>query len=110
MVEMEEERCYESSVSKRELVMKNRYRIMAIAKKYGLSDIRIFGSVARGDEGPDSDVDFLVKRVPGSDPFLILDFKEALADLLGCRVDVLTEHGQMRPRLLKSISRDLVAV
>ncbi|RYD69378.1 MAG: nucleotidyltransferase [Verrucomicrobiaceae bacterium] len=90
--------------------MQNRDRITAIAEKYGMTEVRIFGSVARGDEGPDSDVDFFVRRVPGSDPFLVLDFKEELAGLLGCKVDVLTEHERMRPRLMRSISRDLVTV
>lgn len=97
-------------MTKRELVSQNREAILALAVKYGMTDLRLFGSVARGDERPESDVDFFVRRVPGSDPFFILEFKESLSRLLECRVDVLTEHPWMRPRLKESIMKDALAV
>jgi predicted nucleotidyltransferase len=94
-------------VKRRELVAKHREAILALAAEHGLADVRLFGSVARGDEDEESDIDFLVRRLPGSDPFELLDFKEAIEALLGCKVDLLTEHPWMRPRLKKNIERDL---
>lgn len=65
--------------------------------------MRIFGSVARGDAGPDSDVDILVEMEPGRSLLdhaaLMLD----LSDLLGCKVDVVSEralHWYIRDRVL----------
>ncbi len=75
-----------------------------------MTDLRLFGSVARGEERPDSDVDLLVRRKPGSDPFLVFDFREAVSDLLKCKVDVIVEQRIMRPRLRQNILKDLVPV
>ena len=97
-------------MTKRELVAKHRNAILALAEKHGISHVRLFGSVARGDEREDSDVDFVVRRVPGSDPFLILDFKEELSGLLGCKVDVIAEQPLMKQRLRNHILSDAVAV
>jgi predicted nucleotidyltransferase len=44
---------------------KERKQILLLAEKHGASSIRVFGSVARGDERPDSDIDFLVEMAPG---------------------------------------------
>ncbi|KKJ00106.1 nucleotidyltransferase family protein [Prochlorothrix hollandica] len=76
------------------ILRERRAEILAIAAHHGADQVRVFGSVARGEEGPESDVDFLVsydpERVtpwfPGG---LLMDWEE----LLGCRVDVLTEEG-----------------
>jgi predicted nucleotidyltransferase len=95
-------------VKKRDLVAKHRQEILALAARHGLSEVGIFGSVARGQDGEGSDIDFLVKRQGGSDPFELIEFKEALEELLGCRVDLLTDHRWMRPRLKNNIERDLV--
>ena len=75
-----------------------------------MTDLRLFGSVARGDERPDSDVDLFVRREPGSDPFLVFDFKEAISELLKCKVDVIVEQKIMRPRLRQNILKDMVPV
>ena len=97
-------------MKKRELVFRHRDAIASLAAKHGMSETRLFGSVARGDERPESDIDFLVKRQPGSDPFELILLKEELECLLGCRVDLLTEHPWMRPRLKENIMRDAVPV
>ena len=55
--------------------------------------VAVFGSVARGDAGPDSDVDFLVDFEPGSSLFDLLHLSDALGDLLGRRVDVVSVGG-----------------
>lgn len=69
-----------------------REEILALARRNGAFDVRVFGSVARGESGTNSDVDFLVTFQPGSSIFdqvgLWLDLKE----LLGCEVDLLTDH------------------
>jgi len=75
-----------------------RTEILEVARKHGARNVRVFGSVARGDSGPDSDVDLLVELEPGrgllDHAALMLD----LSDLLGCKVDVVTDRG-IRPRI-----------
>ncbi len=53
----------------------------------------MFGSVARGDETPESDIDFLVEFEPGSSLFDLMDLQEALEQLLGVPVDVVSVGG-----------------
>ena len=72
----------------------NREQILEIAAKHGALNVRVFGSVVRGEETPESDVDFLVdydleKVTPWFPGGLLMDWQE----LLGRRVDVLTERG-----------------
>ncbi|WP_267926534.1 nucleotidyltransferase family protein [Desulfolithobacter dissulfuricans] len=67
--------------------------ILAIARQYGIVDIRVFGSVARGNESPQSDIDLLVKLEAGCS---LLDLGGALVKLeklLGRKVDIVTEKG-----------------
>jgi uncharacterized protein len=86
-----------------ELLHTRREQILEIAERHGAGDVRVFGSVARGEAGPESDVDLLVKPRARTSPWfpagLILDLEE----LLGRRVDVLTEgalHPYLRDRIL----------
>jgi uncharacterized protein len=70
-----------------------RAEIIALGERYGARCIRVFGSVARGEEDPDSDVDFLVEFSRGYDLFVQrLPLAEELADLLQRRVEVVPEH------------------
>jgi predicted nucleotidyltransferase len=79
-----------------QLLRENRTEIQRIAAKHGAYNVRVFGSVARGDAGPSSDVDLLVEAGSVTSSWfpagLILD----LEDLLGCRVEVVTERGLNR--------------
>ncbi len=88
----------------------HRDAILALAAEHGATDVRIFGSVARGDEDETSDVDVLVKMLPGRSLFdqgaLLMDLRE----LLGCKVDVVTEHKDMRPHFRESVLGEAVAV
>ena len=98
-------------MTKRELIAHHRDAILALAAKHGATDVRLFGSVARGDEMPESDVDVLAQfpDAIGWDVFAKhLDFEEAISRLLGCKAHVMREHSAMRPRLRASIERDLV--
>lgn len=74
-------------------VQEHRDEILEIAERHGASNVRAFGSVARGTAGPDSDLDLLVEMGPNRSPWfpggLIMDLEE----LLGYHVDVTTERG-----------------
>ena len=76
----------------------NRAEILRLARQYGATNVRVFGSVARGEADSDSDVDFLVAMDPGRS---LLDLGGLLMDLqalLHRRVDIVTERG-LRPRI-----------
>ncbi len=97
-------------MTKRELLSKHRDAILLLASQHGAAEVRLFGSVARGEEDAESDIDLVIKRLPGSDPFATVDLQDALQALLGCKVDVLAEQPLMRPRLRERILRDAVAL
>jgi len=86
------------------LLKEKREDILRIAAKHGARNVRVFGSVVRGEARPDSDVDFLVDMEPGRS---LLDMGGLLMDLrdaLGQEVDVVTERGlktRIRERVLK---------
>ncbi|MEK9144987.1 MAG: nucleotidyltransferase family protein [Elusimicrobiota bacterium] len=70
-----------------------RKAILRIAEEHGARDLRLFGSVARGESGSDSDVDFLVRMEKGRGLFDLVGFWQDLEEYLGCEVDVLTDGG-----------------
>ncbi len=72
------------------LVENNRDAITAAARAHKAASIAVFGSVARGDDTPTSDIDFLVEFEPGSSLFDLLHLQDALEALLGCSVDVIS--------------------
>ncbi len=88
-----------------ELLKVRRNEIMRIAAKYGARNIRLFGSVARGDASQDSDVDFLVDLEPGRSLFDLGGLLMDLQDLLACNVDVVTERG-LRPRIRDRVLKE----
>ena len=67
--------------------------IAAIARRYGARNLRVFGSVARGEADEGSDLDLLVDLEPGRNLFDLGGLALDLEDLLGCSVDVVTERG-----------------
>ena len=75
----------------RQDIFQRREQIIAVAKRYGASDLRVFGSVARGDYTPASDVDFLVRFEPGRSLFDQGGLLMELRELLGVNVDVVSE-------------------
>ena len=70
-----------------------RAEILDLARRHHLANVRVFGSVARGEAGPDSDVDVLIDREPGATVLDIAEFATDLEDSLGCRVDVVVDSG-----------------
>jgi uncharacterized protein len=86
-----------------ELLQEKREDILRIAAQHGASNVRIFGSVARGETRPDSDVDFLVELEPSRSLLDRVALIQDLEDLLGTKVDVATERGLrqcLRDRIL----------
>lgn len=87
-----------------ELLKGKREQILAIASRHGARNVRVFGSVARGEAGPDSDIDLLVEIGPIHSAFFPGGLLADLEDLLGRKVDVVTERGlhwYIRDRVLK---------
>lgn len=73
---------------------RSREKILAIAQERGLTDIKIFGSVARGEERPDSDIDILVTSIPGEGKGLAtFGFPIELEEMFGRKVDMVFESG-----------------
>lgn len=87
-----------------ELIREKRREILDIAAKHGAYNVRIFGSVARGEADAASDLDILVDAGPHRTPFFPGGLVMDLQNLLGCPVDVVTEKGlrsRIRERVLK---------
>ncbi|MBZ5515205.1 MAG: nucleotidyltransferase family protein [Acidobacteriia bacterium] len=87
-----------------ELLKSKREEILRIAAQHGAYNVRVFGSVARGDARPDSDVDFLVDLEPGRSLFDLGGLLVDLQDFLHLHVDVVTENGlhwYIRDRVVK---------
>jgi len=76
-----------------EIIDKQRNQILALAAKYGAFNVRVFGSVARGEADFKSDVDFLVDLEEGRSLFDLGGLLMDLQELLQRRVDVVTENG-----------------
>ena len=70
--------------------------ILRIACAHGAHDVRVFGSRAREDARPDSDLDLLVRFEDGRSLVDLVSMKLALEELLGIRVDVVSERGLSR--------------
>jgi predicted nucleotidyltransferase len=67
-------------------------QIRGLGEHLGVRNIRVFGSFARGDHRPDSDLDLLVEYVPGHGGFAFVEFCERVEELLQRKVDVVTEN------------------
>jgi predicted nucleotidyltransferase len=77
----------------RETLQQKRKEILSLAAHHGASNVRIFGSVARGEEREDSDVDFLVDMASDRSLLDRIGLIQDLEDLLGRKVDVATVPG-----------------
>jgi predicted nucleotidyltransferase len=87
------------------LIDEHRDELLTIARRRGASSVRVFGSMARGDAGPDSDVDLLITLAPGVSGLALGGIAIDVQELLGRRVDVVTEaalHPDLRRRVLDS--------
>jgi predicted nucleotidyltransferase len=91
----------------RELLESRRAEILEIASTYGAHNVRVFGSVARGEAGFDSDIDFLVEMEPGRSIFDLGGLLYDLQELLGVEVDVVTVRG-LRSRIREQVLKESV--
>lgn len=86
------------------MLQDKRDEILRIAAAHGAQNVRVFGSVFRGEAGAKSDVDLLVKLEPGRSLLDLIATKQELEDLLGREVDVRTEDAvsaYIREQVLK---------
>jgi predicted nucleotidyltransferase len=91
----------------RQVLQEKRDDILSIAAKHGASNVRVFGSVAQGEDRPDSDVDLLVDVGPTTSSWfpagLILDLEQ----ILGRQVEIVTENG-LNPHLREHVLQEAV--
>ena len=87
-----------------EALREKREEILRMAERHGAREVRLFGSTARGEATPESDVDLLVKTAPVTTAWFPVGLIEDLEKLLGRKVDVVTEnalHWSIRDKVLK---------
>ncbi|HSJ59202.1 MAG TPA: nucleotidyltransferase family protein [Anaerolineae bacterium] len=87
-----------------ERLQAKRRHILRAAKRHGASNVRIFGSAARGEATEESDIDFLVDVEPEHSAWFPVGLVAELEALLGCEVDVVSEealHWYIRDRVLE---------
>lgn len=91
-----------------ESLQAKKHAIESACREFGARRIRVFGSVARGEERPDSDIDFLVEFQPGYDLFTQrIPLTERLSEIIGRRLDLIPEH-ELNPHLRETILREAV--
>ena len=76
-----------------DLLVARRGEIIAIVQRHHGRSVAVFGSVARGDDHPGSDIDFLLDFQPGSSLFDLIHITDELTELLGRPVDVVSRDG-----------------
>ena len=85
----------------------HREAIMAIGRQYGVTNIRVFGSTARGQSDKESDVDLLIDLDPDRGLLDRAGFMLEVSKLLGVPVDVITERG-LKPRIREQVMQEAV--
>jgi len=92
-----------------DILHEKREDVLEVAERHGVTSVRVFGSVARGDESAESDIDLLITTGPNVSPWfpagLILDLEQ----LLGRHIDIVTESG-LNPLLRDQVLTEAVAL
>lgn len=86
-----------------DILQSKRNDILRLAAEYGAHQIRVFGSAARGEAGPTSDIDFLVRMDQGRSLLDLIELSQELESVLHRKVDILTDEGlspYLRQRIL----------
>lgn len=94
-------------MNQRTLLQQNRDRVLETTARYGAYNVRVFGSVARGEATASSDIDFLVSMEPGRSLMDLGGLLYELQNLLGVNVDVVTEKG-LRARIREKVLREAI--
>ncbi|WP_454286297.1 nucleotidyltransferase family protein [Rhizobium arsenicireducens] len=92
-----------------EVLEQNRQAIREAAKRFNAENPRVFGSVARGEDRADSDLDILVDALPGMTLFDLGGLQSEMERLLSCKVDVVTSGG-LKPRMRERILAEATAI
>lgn len=79
-----------------------------IQEKFEVRGLRLFGSMARGDNRPDSDVDLLIDMPPKI--LLVSQLKDFLENILNSSVDLVRNHPHLSPNFIQQISRDAITI
>lgn len=87
------------------VLQEKREQILRAARKHGASNVRIFGSTARGEADDQSDIDLLVTMEPGRSLLDQAALWLEIEELLGCKVDVVSERG-LKPRIRERVLRE----
>ena len=90
-------------------VMAKAELIRSLAKAHGATSIELFGSAARGEDRPDSDIDIMVELEPGRSLLDLIGLAEDLQSLLGRKVEAVTKKA-MKPRVLASARKDALRI
>ena len=92
-----------------EILKTKRGEILALSARWGAHNVRVFGSVARGEAKADSDIDLLVKMEETRSYFDLVRLLDQLEALVGRRVDIITEDG-LSPHLRDRILSEAVPI
>ena len=84
-----------------------RAELRSLGARYGIRNIRVFGSFARGEQKPGSDLDLLVEYMPGQSGFAFFRFCEEAEQIVGTKVDVATERG-LHPKIRNRVIEEAV--
>lgn len=76
-----------------EALAAHRGQVVEVLARFGLSNPKVFGSLARRADAPGSDIDLLVDLADGVDVLDVIDAADALEELLGCSVDLVSSRG-----------------
>ena len=79
-----------------------------LQSEYGVTGMTLFGSTARGEQRPDSDVDILVDMPPKI--FLMSALKQYLEKILNSSVDLIRRHSHLSPKFLNQIEKDAITI
>jgi predicted nucleotidyltransferase/DNA-binding XRE family transcriptional regulator len=90
-------------------VRRHRHDLVAAAAAHGVQNLRVFGSVARGEDRPDSDVDLLADLLPGLSLFGLGRAEAGLEAIIGTRVELISAQ-DLKPAVRARVERDLVAL
>jgi uncharacterized protein len=90
-------------------LVKHRQQILDLVAQYHASNVRIFGSVARGEARPDSDIDILVDFGPNTGLFSIVALQESLSKLLHFPID-LGDPKSLKPHVQPSVAKDQLSL